>query len=65
MRIIDKMAKGTQFADLNRGDCFIYDNEYFMKCDRDDLALNLEFGLLCKFNPFERVEPFTATLTAE
>lgn len=65
MRIIDKIKQGTQFVDLNRGDCFIFDGDYFMKCDRNDLALNLELGLLCEFDPLEEVIPFDATLTAE
>ena len=65
MRIIDKTTRGKLFSDLSRGNCFIYEGEYFMKCNRDDLALNLQFGLLCEFDPLEKVELFTATLTAE
>lgn len=65
MTVIDKTVKGKQFVNLNRGDCFIYDNEYFMKCDKDSLALNLELGLLYEFDLLEEVEPFKATLTAE
>ena len=65
MTVIDKTVKGKQFVNLNRGDCFIYDNEYFMKCDKDNLALNLELGLLYEFDLLEEVEPFKATLTAE
>lgn len=65
MIVVDKTVRGTQFINLNRGDCFIYEGDYFMKCDRDDLALNLELGLLCEFDPLEEVEPFKATLTAE
>lgn len=65
MIVVDKTVRGTQFINLDRGDCFIYEGDYFMKCDRDDLALNLELGLLCEFDPLEEVEPFKATLTAE
>lgn len=65
MQIIDKTVRGTQFINLDRGDCFIHAGDYFMKCDRDDLALDLELGRLCEFDPLEEVEPFKATLTAE
>lgn len=65
MRVIDKISRYKRFSELCRGDCFIYEGEYFIKCDRDDLALNLGLGLLCEFDPLEEVDPFRATLTAE
>ena len=65
MLVIDKTVKGIKFANLDRGDCFIYDGDHFMKCDRDNLALNLEIGQLWEFEPLEEVVPLKATLTAE
>lgn len=67
MKIEKKDERTTEFCDLDRGECFQYEDSYYIKMDDNEYfnATNLESGSVCTFRKYAAVKRVNAKVVVE